>query len=244
MSAHWFTYETADLAAEACARQILLRLEEALSGHSMATLAVSGGSTPKLMFGHLARHRFEWDRVHLFWVDERMVPPASGESNYRLAEETFLKPAHFPHRNVHRIHGEMRPDAAAEHYTREIERVFDLEEGQVPRFDVVHLGMGADGHTASLFPGEPLIESKEGIVSAVLVEKLAKWRVTLLPAVLLKASHVVMLVAGADKADPLKQVTEGAYEPLRYPAQIIPHHARHVTWFVDKPAAMMTSVLT
>lgn len=242
MSVHWFTYDSPEKAAEACARQLMLRLEEALSGRSMATLAISGGSTPKLMFAHLARQRFEWDRVRLFWVDERMVPPTSAESNYRLAEESFLKPTHFPHRNVHRIHGELRPDDAAERYTREIQDAFGLKEGELPRFDVIHLGMGADGHTASLFPGEPLIESREGIASAVLVEKLARWRVTLLPAVLLKASHLLMLVSGADKAEALKQVIEGAYEPQRYPAQIVPHHARHVTWFVDKPAAALTSM--
>lgn len=242
MSTHWYCYDTADKAAAACARQILLRLEEALSGKRMATLAVSGGSTPKLMFGHLAKERFEWDRVRLFWVDERMVPPTDAESNYLLAEEHFLKPSRFPHRNVHRIHGELRPDVSAAHYTQEIEDAFGLKEGEAPHFDVIHLGMGADGHTASLFPGEPLIESKEGIASAVMVEKLARWRVTLLPSVLLNARHILMLVAGADKAEALKQVVEGAYEPLRYPAQIVPHHSRHVTWFVDQTAAALTSM--
>lgn len=237
MSSHWFTYDSAEKAAEACARQVLLRLEEALAGKSIATLAVSGGSTPKLMFDHLARTRFDWSRVHLFWVDERMVPPTDAESNFRLAEEHFLKPAHFPHRNAHRICGELRPDVAAENYVQEIEEVFQLKDGDSPHFDVIHLGMGADGHTASLFPGEPLIESREGIASAVLVEKFAKWRITLHPAILLNAKHLLMLVAGEDKAEALQQVTEGAYEPLRYPAQIIPHHGRHVTWFVDKAAA-------
>lgn len=241
MSTHWYSYPSVEQAAQACARHILLRLEEALSGSSTASLALSGGSTPKPMLAALAATRFDWSHVHVFWTDERMVPPADKDSNFHLAEEAFLKPAHFPHRNVHRIHGELRPDVAAENYIQEIEDWFGLEPGQLPHFDVMHLGIGADGHTASLFPGEPMVENRDTIASAVLVEKLARWRITLLPGVLTHAHHIVMLVAGADKAETLKAVTEGAYEPLKYPAQIIPHHCRHVTWFVDQAAAALTS---
>jgi 6-phosphogluconolactonase len=241
MSAHWYTYASPDLAAEACARQILLHLEQALAGRSTATLAISGGSTPKLMFGHLAAKRFDWSRVHLFWVDERAVAPTDAESNYLLAEEHFLKVGRFPQRNVHRIQGELRPEIAAENYTAEIEEVFGLAEGEMPHFDVIHLGLGADGHTASLFPGEPLVEDRKNIASAVYVEKLGKWRVTLLPGVLLNAKHVLMLVAGSDKAEALKAVTEGPYEPMRYPAQLVSHHSRVVTWCVDQQAASLVS---
>src|SRR6185436_8370499 len=107
-------------AAEACCRYILPRLEEALSGQGHATIAVSGGTTPALLFQYLAATGFDWKRVHLFWVDERTVPPADPESNYRLAENGFIQPAHFPHRNAHRIHGELRPDIASAQYIQDI----------------------------------------------------------------------------------------------------------------------------
>lgn len=236
MGFHRFTYPSADLAADACARQVLLRLEEALSGHGKATLAVSGGSTPKLMFAHLARTRFDWRDVHLFWVDERMVPPNDAESNYHLCEQHFLLPARFPRRNVHRIQGELRPETAAKNYVDDLREFFNLEAGGVPHFDVIHLGIGADAHTASLFPGEPLILDRGGIAAAVLVEKFAKWRVTLLPRTLLEAKHILVLAAGNDKTEALKNVLDAPYDPMRYPAQIVSHHSRHQTWFLDEAA--------
>lgn len=239
---HWHTYETAEQAAEACCRRILTQLDQALAGQGTASLAVSGGSTPRLLFARMAAAQFDWQRVHLFWVDERMVPPADTESNYRLAEEHFLKPARFLHRNVHRIHGELRPDVAAENYVQEIEEFFGLSGKELPHFDVVQLGLGGDSHTASLFPGEPLIEDREKIASAVFVEKLARWRVSLLPGTLVAARHIAFLVAGADKQEALRNVMEAPYDPLRYPAQVVSHHSRHVSWFVDRAAAALVSM--
>ena len=242
MSMHWHTYGSAEKAAEACCRNILPRLEAAVSGHGFAKMAISGGSTPKLLFRHLAESGFDWNQVHIFWVDERAVPPNESESNYLLAEEHFLKPAHVPMRNVHRIHGELRPDVAAENYVQEIEEVFTLGDGELPHFDIVHLGIGADAHTASLFPGEPLIENRDQIAASIYVEKLAKWRITLLPGVLLNAKNIVMLTAGEDKAEAIHNVFEAPYDPMKYPAQLISHLGRHVTWFVDTAAAALTSV--
>ncbi|MCC6393897.1 MAG: 6-phosphogluconolactonase [Bryobacterales bacterium] len=242
MSTHWHTYPTVEDAAEACSRVILTRLEEALAGRNLAAIAVSGGSTPKLLFQHMAAGVFDWERVHLFWVDERVVPPSNSESNYRLAEEHFIVPAGFPRPNVHRIHGELWPKAAAERYTHDIQEFFSLGEGDLPHFDVIHLGMGADAHTASLFPGEPLIEDRERIAAAVYVEKLNKWRVTLLPGVLSAAKHIVILTAGSDKAEAVRHVFEDPYDPRQFPAQIVSHRCRHVTWFVDTAAASLASV--
>lgn len=242
MSIHWHTYSSAEAAAEACSRHLLPVLEAALGGKSNATIAISGGTTPKLLFQHLAKARFDWSRVHLFWVDERAVPPTDAESNYRLADEHFIRPAHFPHRNVHRIHGELRPDKAAQQYTHDIAAFFGLQDGELPHFDVIHLGMGADAHTASLFPGDPLIDDREHIAEAVYVEKLAKFRITLAPGVLLAAKHVVLLTAGQDKAEAVKAVFEGPFEPLKYPAQIVSHHCRHLTCFLDKDAASLTDL--
>ena len=232
-------YQTPEEAAQTCAQHILALLDEALSGERDATFAVSGGSTPKLLFDRLSAVRFAWDRVHLFWVDERAVPPTDPQSNYRLAEEHLITPAHIPRRNVHRIHAELRPDVAAQRYVEEIREFFGSDGGELPSFDVMQRGMGADAHTASLFPGEPLIDDREGIAAAVYVEKLSQWRITLLPGVLLAARHTAMLVCGADKAEAVRDVFSGEYDPKRYPAQIVSHHGRRVHWFMDQAAARL-----
>lgn len=239
MSIHRYKFADAVTAAQHCAKHTLGLLEEALAGEANVSLAISGGSTPKLMFEEMARTRFNWSRVHLFWVDERMVPPTSSESNYKLADDHFITPAHFPRRNIHRIHGELRPETAAEHYAGDLRDFFELDGGAMPHFDVIHRGIGPDCHTASLFPGEPLIEDRENLAAAVYVEKLSSWRVTLLPGVLLDARHTVMLVCGEDKAQPLRDIFDQPYDALKYPAQLTSHHGRGVTWFLDEAAAAL-----
>ncbi len=239
MSVHWHSYPAVDMAAEACARQVLALLENALGGEGEATLAVSGGSTPKLLFGHLAKAKFDWSHVHLFWVDERAVPMTDPQSNYKLAEDNLIVPARIPHRNVHRIHAELPPDKAAKLYTNEIREFFELADGELPHFDVIHFGMGDEAHTASLFPGEPLIDNRDQIAAAVYVPKTPHWRVTLLPAALLAARHSVFLVAGDDKAEAVRWVFQEPYDPKKYPAQVISHHGRKVTWFLDQAAARL-----
>jgi 6-phosphogluconolactonase len=237
MSAHWHKYPDANEAAKHCSAQVAGLLEEALSGERDATLAVSGGSTPKLLFAELAKVKLDWNRIQLFWVDERMVPVTSPDSNYKLAEEHLIQPAHIPHRNLHRIHGELAPDKAAKCYADEIREYFGLGDGEFPHFDVMHFGTGPDAHTASLFPGDPLIENREGIAAAVIAPKPPPSRLTLLPGVLLAARHSVFLVSGEDKADALFHVFHGPYEPAKYPAQMVSHHGRRVTWFLDEAAA-------
>jgi 6-phosphogluconolactonase len=239
MSVRRHTCSTPEEAVDACTHHIIALLDEALSGQALATLALSGGSTPKPLFQRLTTTHFDWTRVHLFWVDERSVPPADPQSNYRLAEEALLSPAHFPRRNVHRICGELRPDAAARRYVEEIREFFALEPGEFPHFDLVHRGIGPDAHTGSLFPGEPLIDDRESIAAAVYVEKLAQWRVTLLPGALLAARHTVFLVTGGDKAGAVRAVFNEPYDPKQYPAQIASHHGRSVTWFLDAAAAAL-----
>src|SRR5207249_6007969 len=127
-------------------------------------------------------------------------------SNYRLADECLIRPAQIPHRQVHRICGEMTPKTAAARYAEEIRDFFGLGEGEFPHFDLVHRGMGPDAHTASLFPGDPLLEDREHIAAPVYVEKLKQWRVTLLPGALLAAKHTVFLVTGEDKAEAVRNV--------------------------------------
>src|SRR5271157_1113852 len=185
MSVRWHTYRDVAAAAEACAHHVIALLEEVLSGQEFVTFAVSGGSTPRFLFQQLAKSHFGWNHVHLFWVDERCVPPTDPASNYKLANDYLIVPAHIPQRQVHRICGEMAPKTAARRYADEIREFFGLDEGEMPHFDVVHRGMGPDAHTASLFPGDPLIDDREGIAAAAFAEKLNQWRVTLLPGALL-----------------------------------------------------------
>ena len=239
MSVRWHTYPDEAAAAEACGHHIITLLEEVLSGQDRVTIALSGGRTPQLLFDQLARTAFRWDRVHFFWVDERCVPPADPLSNYRLADEHLFHPGHVPHRNLHRIDGELRPDHAAQRYVEEIRDFFDLEPGAMPRFDIVQLGMGADGHTASLFPGSPALDDRDAIAAAVYAESVKQWRVTLMPGVLLAARHTVFLVCGQEKAEAVRPVFQGDYSPRRYPAQMASHHARRVTWFLDQAAASL-----
>ena len=239
MSVRRYTASDAAAAAEACAHHVISVLDEILAGQEFATFAVSGGSSPRMMFDRLARTKFHWDRVHLFWVDERCVPPNDPASNYRLAEEHLIQPAHMPHRLVHRIVGEIAPKTAAARYEAEIREFFGLGEGEFPHFDLIHRGMGPDAHTASLFPGDPLIDDRDGIAAAVFVPKFSQWRVTLLPAALLAAKHTVFLVAGEDKAESVRAVFKEEYEPKKYPAQIASHHGRGVAWFLDEKAASL-----
>lgn len=223
-------------AAEACARRLTGLLEAALAGGADAKLAVSGGSTPRLLFQSLAALRFDWSRVHLFWVDERCVPPTDPASNYKLVKDWLLPGARIPERNIHRILGEIAPKEAAHRYSEEIRGFFRLDPGEMPRFDVVHCGMGPDGHTASLFPGDPLIEDREGIAAAVFAPQFNQWRVTLLPGALLAARHALYLVSGADKAESVRAALEGPLEPQKYPVQVI---GRRAEWFVDEPAGAL-----
>ncbi len=239
MSVHRHTYPDPAAASEACAHHITALLEEAIAGQEFATLAISGGAPPKLMFPILAASGVNWEKVHLFWVDERCVPPTDDASNYKLANDYLIARAHIPARHVHRIIGELKPEVAASRYADEIREFFGLDEGEMPHFDVVHRGMGPDAHTASLFPGDPLIDDREGIAAATYAEKFKQWRVTLLPGALLAAKHTVFLVAGADKQEALRAVFDEEYDPKKYPAQIASHHGRGVTWFLDEAAAAL-----
>jgi len=224
------TFPDALAAAEACAGHILHCLHSALVGNGQAAIAISGGSTPKPMFAALARETFDWKHVHLFWVDERAVPPNHEQSNYRMAEETLIRPAKI--RNVHRIPGELTPKQAAKRYEADIREHFQVAEGELPHFDIIHLGIGPDAHIASLFPGEPLIDDRQGIAAAVYVPKIPQWRITLLPGVLLAARNMAVLAPGDDKKPVLEQIFNGPYSPRECPAQIIARQARKPVFFI------------
>ena len=223
--------------ANACAAYIIEALKGALDSGSRATLAISGGHTPTPMFELLAKSNLDWSKIHFFWVDERCVPPTDNQSNFKLANESLLQPARVPDANVHRVRGEAPPEEGAKAYVQEIRSFFSLRDGELPVFDVLHRGMGPDAHTASLFPGEPLIKDTTGIAAHVWVEKLKMDRVTLLPGVLVAAKKTVLQVVGKDKADPLYNVLYGPNDPMQFPCQIATRDSSKAVWFLDEEAA-------
>src|SRR3954452_6298349 len=231
-------HTTAEESADACASFVLNFLRETLESKPNATFAISGGNTPKLLFRRLAAANFDWSNVDVFWADERCVPPDDDQSNFKLANENWLGPGGVPGPNVHRVLGELAPQEAADRYVQEIQRLFGLGANQLPEFDLLHRGMGPDAHTASLFPGEPLIDNRTGIAAAVWVEKMKSHRVTLLPGVLLKARRTVLQVAGSDKAEALSHVLQGPDDVKEYPCQLgVRGSDRPAIWFLDKAAA-------
>jgi 6-phosphogluconolactonase len=207
------------------------------------TVALSGGSTPKRLFRTLTgedyRSRVSWGRVHFFWGDERNVPADHPESNFGVARDLLLEPLAIPSDNVHRIRAELSdPAEAATEYEAELRRFFKLPgEGHLPRFDLVMLGMGADGHTASLFPGSAALAEEVRLVTANWVEKLKSFRLTLTCPVFNNAARILFLVADAEKAETLRDVLERPAEPPLYPAQLIRPRAGELSWYVDRAAA-------
>jgi 6-phosphogluconolactonase len=218
-------YPDAALAAEACGAAILESLKTAIAQRGRATLAVSGGSSPQMMFEYFARAERDWNRVHIYWVDERCVPPDHSQSNYKLAWDAWLHPTAVPEGNVHRVPTELGLQEAARRY--------DAVLRAAGIFDVIHRGMGPDGHTASLFPGDPLIGDHQHYAAGVSKETP---RITMLPAVLESARRTVVLATGADKRSMLDRVLHAPYDPMKYPAQIAALDAARAAWYVDRAA--------
>jgi 6-phosphogluconolactonase len=232
---HYWVYTDAATAAAAAATHIAERLDEAVRDRGNASLAISGGNSPKSLFRELVKTGVDWTHVRLFWVDERAVPPGHEQSNYSMALEFLIKPAGIPEANVVRMEGELAPAEAATRYELALRERFP--GAAIPVFDVIHLGMGPDGHTASLFPGEPLIQERHKLVAAVHVEKLQSDRITLLPPVLHLARCVIVFAPGGDKATVLKQVFEGPRDPRMLPVQLLDVRTAETTWFLDEDAA-------
>ncbi len=231
-------------AAAGCADFAAEQLAEAIDTRGYAAVAISGGSSPKPMFARLRDAKLPWDRIHVFWVDERAVTPTDPESNYKLAADWLLDHVSIPERNVHRVRAELAPEEAASAYVQEIRAFFGLRSGEIPEFDFMHRGMGPDGHTASLFPGEPLITDRAGIAAAVYSKPRSQWRITLLPAPILAARSTAMLITGVDKAEPLRAVFREPLDPLQRPAQLLPSEGHEVAWFLDQAAARLLSTAT
>ncbi len=213
--------------------------QAAVAARGRFTVALAGGGTPRPVYEMLATAAFAgriaWDKVHVFFGDERCVPPTDARSNYRMAREALLDHVPLPAENVHRIAGEADPAAAAKTYEQEMRRIFAPEEP--PIFDLVLLGLGGDGHTVSLFPGAAGLQEKKRWVLSPYVAVMQAWRVTFTPVLLSAARNLVFLVAGADKADVLARALEGPYQPEVLPAQLARCGAGHTRWMVDAAAA-------
>jgi 6-phosphogluconolactonase len=232
----------------AAAAAVTARVATAVGARGVFTVALSGGSTPRDLFSLLAdpnepfRARLPWEKIHFFWGDERHVPPDHADSNYRMAKEAMLGPVSVPAANVHRIHGE-NPDAAAAaaEYEQELRTFFHVEGDTRPRFDLVLLGLGPEGHTASLFPGSPALDEREHLVVAPWVEKLQAFRITLTPRAINRAAAVLFLVTGEEKADALHAVLEEVGDADLYPARIVRPEEGDLLWLIDRAAAKKLS---
>ena len=237
---------TSDALMQAAAERFVACAEAAMRVAGCFVVALSGGSTPKRLYMLLATaayaRRVDWSRVHVFWGDERCVPPDDPASNCRMAREVLLSRVPVPEGNVHRMRGEDDPGSAAAAYEREVREILVTPDGPpacIPgrRFDLVLLGMGDNGHTASLFPGTPAVRETERWVMAQYVNVVSMWRLTLTPVIIDSAAEITFLVCGGEKAAMLHRVLQGPDVPDALPAQAIaPRHGR-LRWLVDAAAA-------
>jgi len=231
--------------AQRAAQYFVEMAGEAVAAHGRARIAISGGSTPKAAFALLAdpnqpwRWRMPWDNLDLFWVDERTVPPDNAESNFRMTREALLDHVPLKPEQIHRMQGELEPQAAADDYESALRSSFHLENSDLPRFDLLALGMGPDGHTASLFPHTAALHERNRLVVANQVPQKDTWRITLTWPVINNASSVFFLIAGADKADVLNKVLTGPRDPETFPSQLIWPHSGILTLILDKAAAAL-----
>ena len=212
----------------------------AIAARGRFAVALAGGSTPKRTYEFLAgekyKNRIDWAKVHVFFGDERCVPPENSDSNYRMANEAMLSRLPIPEQNIHRMIGEGDAVANASLYESELRSFFD--EAAWPRFDLIFLGMGDDGHTASLFPGTTALKEERAWVVANWVEKFNTFRITLTAPAINHAAHVIFMVTGAAKAQRIAEVSRGPRNTEALPSQLIQPIDGSLEWFVDKAAAV------
>jgi 6-phosphogluconolactonase len=253
--------------SEAAAERITSIVEAAIAVRGVAAVSLTGGSTPGVLYQLLAdpkdpwRQRIDWQRLHLYWSDEREVPPDHPESNYGLAYRLLLRHVTIPETQVHRFRGELPATDAGRLYDALLRARRDRTAG--PLFDVTLLGIGDNAHIASIFPGSPLLAGRTGppyergadlslggeaadaakaagprdLATGVHVPELNAWRITMTPAALLDSSVIVMIAAGASKADAIAAAIEGPLDVVRYPAQLLREAGDRVEWIIDAAAA-------
>ena len=236
-------FADAETLSRAAAREFIALCRQAVDARGRFTVALAGGSTPRRVYELLADHehcdQVDWTRVEFFWGDERAVPPEHPDSNYGMAAAALLGKLDLRPEQVHRIQAE-RPDreSAARDYEVEIAGVFGVSpEGPLPPFDLILLGMGRDGHTASLFPCAEAVHERRRQVVRNYVVKLQAERITLTFPMINRARDIRVVVAGAEKAPALKDVLEGPHDPERLPSQLLSPVAGRLGWLVDRAAA-------
>jgi len=233
-------FNNADDLSAGAAKWIADCISATLQMQDRFTIVLSGGSTPKKLHMLLAaspyKEQIEWNRLHIFWGDERAVPLDDVRNNARMAFDTLLDHVPIPRNQVHIMDTKLDPESAADEYERILRRYYD-ETG--PTFDLVLLGMGDDGHTLSLFPGKPVVHEAHKWVAAYFLREQNMFRITLTAPVVNRAHKIAFLVAGAGKADALKQVIEGDFRPDTYPSQVIDPEEGEVHWFLDREAAAL-----
>jgi len=225
--------------ARGAAEYLVARSAEAVAQKGFFTVALSGGSTPKALYQLLAdsfQTQVPWSRTHFFWSDERHVPPDHPDSNYRMAHEAMLSHVPVPETNIHRVRSE-NPNAteAASEYEQTL---LQLTRQTLPQLDLILLGLGPDGHTASIFPGSEVLHETQLLVAAPWVEKFNTYRITMTLPLLNNGASVLFLVSGAEKAEIVKKVIEG---PKQYPAQAVQPTHGQLLWMLDKDAAVALS---
>jgi len=221
------------------AQQFAIYLANVVKTREIISLALSGGSTPKLLFDHLASHysrSINWAKVHFFWGDERCVPPDHSESNYKMTFDHLLTKIEIPEENIHRVKGEMEPKLEADRYAAEIKNLVAVE-GDLPKFDLVMLGMGEDGHTASIFPLQMHLLQSENICEVSTHPQSGQNRITLTGKVINNAAQVVFLVTGKSKAERMFEILEHQGDWKDYPATYIQPQNGNLMWFLDRTAA-------
>ena len=231
--------ENAEALSQAVAKQFVRLTTDAVRARGRCAVALSGGSTPRSVYRMLAyepfRSRVRWDQIDFFWGDERHVPSDHADSNYRMVDEAMLSKVPVAQAQIHRIHGEIADaEHAAQEYEREIRAFFS---DPVPRFDLVHLGLGTDGHTASLFPGTPALDEQDRLCVANWVATHSAYRMTLTLPVLNAARAVVFIVSGAGKAPIVREVVRGSDPSREFPAALVQPTDGELWWMLDRAAA-------
>jgi 6-phosphogluconolactonase len=230
-----------DEVAQEAARRWVEIAQDAVAARGSFSVALSGGSTPRILYELLAadpwRSQAPWESTHVFWGDERRVPASDPQSNYRMAREALLEHVPIPDDQIYRMDGEDLLGSAVRDYEDKLWRYFKFERQEWPHFDLFLLGLGADGHTASIFPGTRAVSDLSSMVLAFQVPQLAAERITLTLSVINHARHILFLVAGQEKAKALASVLEGESRPSTYPAQAVRPVDGTLTWLVDQAAA-------
>ncbi len=242
MAAHLHVFKEPETLYRRCAEHILQLIDEVLREQECFYLSLAGGETPRALYRELSRHDIksfpQWKRVRFYFGDERSVPRDHAESNFRMVDETLFQPLGISRSAIHRIRGELKTDTAVGHYRDKLAQL--PKENDLPRFDLVLLGMGADGHIASLFPETPLLKEEQHHIGACFVERLDCWRYSLTLPVLNNARQILLLVSGIKKADVVRHVLQGTGPAQPLPVELLNHDK--VEWYLDSDAASFIPV--